>query len=192
MSRPASAVRAPKASPGGSEPIFFDTNVLVYAYASRDARRRRALDVVEQAMQAHRFVISAQVMQEFYDVVVRRRFLSPDIAIGVLRLLAEYPVVTANADSVLRALALQQRYRISVWDALVVQSALDANCATLFSEDLQDGQRFAGVDESAPALTVINPFAPGLPQSGPSVHEPQRSYAVALHQAKSAPRRSRP
>lgn len=155
-------------------PIFFDTNVLVYAYEPDDHRRRqRALSLVREAMRESRFVISAQVMQEFYNVVRKRNFLSPGDALNVLRGLTEYQVERSSAESVLRAVTLQQRSRVSIWDALVVQAALDAGCGTLFTEDLQHGQRFSAEGDPTRTVTVINPFASDAPAPGPAVHEPR-------------------
>ncbi len=173
-------------------PIFFDTNVLVYAYGPDDpARRQRALLLIREAMREGRCVISTQVMQEFFSVVLRRNFISPADALDVLRGLAEYQAVPANAGSVLRAVALRQRVRVSIWDALIVQAALDAGCGTLFTENLQDGQRFAAVGDAA-TVTVVNPFAAGAPAPGLAVHEPQRTYAVAPRKGKTTlPRRRR-
>ena len=153
-------------------PIFFDTNVLVYAYEPDDPRRRqRALSLVREAMREDRCVISTQVMQEFYNVVRRRNFLSPADAFDVLRGLAEHRVERASAESVLRAVALQQRARVSIWDALVIQAALDSGCGTLFTEDLQHGQRFSADGDAARTVTVIDPFATDAPTPGPAVHE---------------------
>jgi len=171
-------------------PIFFDTNVLVYGYDPHDpARRQRALQIVREAMSEDRCVISTQIMQEFYNVVVRKKgFLSPADALDVLRGLAEYRVERASAESVLRGIVLQQRTRLSIWDALIVQAALDAGCATLFTEDLQNGQRFAAIDNPARTVTIVDPFAAG---AIPAVHETRQSYLVAApkHKATAARRR---
>lgn len=170
----------PRAATGPLEqPIFFDTNVLVYAYDPKDVvRKERALAIIAEAMKGARFVVSAQVMQEFYNVVLRRRLLAPPEALAFLRLLAEHTVVAANAASVLRAFDLQQCCRLSVWDALIVQAALDGHCATLFSEDMQDGQQFVAMGDRAAAVTVVNPFATDAPTHDPAVHEPKATYAV--------------
>jgi predicted nucleic acid-binding protein len=166
------------ADPGG---FFFDTNVIVYAYdATALAKQKRARATIEAAMKADRFVISTQVMQEFYNVAARRRLMSAQHAAQLLRHLAEHTVVPANAESVLRALSLQQRHTLSVWDALIVQAALDANCAVLYSEDLQDGRRFDVAGGAQPALQVVNPFNDAWPvPTPPAVHEPRPSYRVA-------------
>ncbi len=170
--------RSLRGQPAGvlERPIFFDTNVLVYAYEPVDAdRNARAVAVVAEAMNAARFVVSTQVMQEFYNVVLRRRLLAPTDALAFLRLMTEHTVVPADAGSVLRALALQQRQGISVWDALIVQAALDAGCGTLMTEGLQDGQRFDAASDAGMTVIVVNPFATGAP----AVHEPRPPYADA-------------
>jgi len=75
------------------------------------------------------------------------------------------PVEASNTDCVLaplfripasirlyhRCLDVQARYGYAFYDALIVAAALDAGCALLYSEDLQDGQRIDG-------LTIENPF----------------------------------
>ncbi len=50
-------------------------------------------------------------------------------------------------------LALAERFRVSVYDAMIVAAALDAGCGVLWSEDMRDGLLIDG------ALTITNPFA---------------------------------
>ncbi|MEO8124165.1 MAG: PIN domain-containing protein [Burkholderiales bacterium] len=161
-------------------PVFFDTNIIVYAHDTTDALRgERARQLLFEAMRQRKLVISTQVMQEFYSVVVRKNWMQPDDAFTALRLLAEHTVVPASADSVLRAIGLQQRYVVSVWDALIVQAALDAGCPVLFSEDLQHGQVFQALGGAAAEVTVVNPFAvPPVEAVGRALHEPSPVYAT--------------
>lgn len=154
---------------------FFDTNVIVYAHDPADPRKQgQARAAMHEAMVSRAFVVSTQVMQEFYSVALRRDWMSAGQAAGVLRLLAGYTVVPADAASVLRAIELQQRYRLSVWDALIVQAAIDARCSVIYSEDLQTGMRFEMPGEST--LEVVNPFSADAP---PAVHERAAGYRVA-------------
>jgi predicted nucleic acid-binding protein len=60
--------------------------------------------------------------------------------------------VENNAAVLREAVRLQQRAKLSFWDALVVQAAIDSGCERLYSEDLNPGQRFG-------SLVVVNPFA---------------------------------
>jgi predicted nucleic acid-binding protein len=50
-------------------------------------------------------------------------------------------------------MAIEAKYLVSYWDALVIAAAVVAGCDTLYSEDMQDGQVFEN------RLTVRNPFA---------------------------------
>jgi predicted nucleic acid-binding protein len=50
-----------------------------------------------------------------------------------------------------RGLEVADRYRLSVYDATIVASALEAGCKILYTEDLQDGMAIV-------SLTIRNPF----------------------------------
>ena len=133
--------------------FFFDTNMLIYMFdRSAPTKQAQAQDVVAAHMAARDMVISTQVLQELYVTLTRKKHLSPADALEVATSFAQERTVSATADLVLRGLALSQHAKLSAWDALIAQSALDAGCTTLYSEDFQDGMRFGD-------LTVINPFA---------------------------------
>ena len=139
--------------------FFFDTNVLVYLFDRADAvKRLQAQEVVAAHMRARDMVLSTQVLQELYVVLTRKNHLSAADALEVVTTFAQERVVPASADLVLRGLALGQQRQLSAWDALIVQAALDADCATLYSEDFQSGAQFG-------ELVVVDPFAT-------AVHEP--------------------
>ena len=147
---------------------FFDTNILVYTEDPADPFKQAiARALVQEVIEAGQFVMSTQVMLEFYRVVTRKQLLAPAHATLLLQAWAENPVVGATPDLLLHAFTLQQSRGLSVWDALMVQAALEAGCTILYSEDLQPGARFG-------PLSIVNPFAtaPG------AVHEPQATYAV--------------
>jgi len=166
--------------PGG---MFFDTNILIYAQDPADPfKQRRAQETMDAAIKADCLVISTQVMQEFYAVAVRKRWMTPAQAHSLLVRLAEHTVVPASVDSVLRGVALQQRERLSIWDALVVQAALDARCAVLFSEDLQEGRRYASPTDAGPELRVVNPFNAPAKAHGLAVHEATVPYGAVAKQ----------
>lgn len=166
--------------------LFFDTNVVVYAHDPADPRKQvRAREVMHEAMIARRLVISSQVMQEFYHVAVRHQWMTPRQASEVLRLLSAYRVVPADAGSVLRSIELQQRYRLSIWDALIVQAAVDARCSALVSEDLQAGMRFESPAVPGSVLEVVNPFV----DAAPNAAEPSARYRPGKAMA-AGPRRS--
>jgi predicted nucleic acid-binding protein len=155
------------------EPLFFDTSVFLCAHDASDAERQRiARLAIEDAAQTDRIVISAQVLHEFYRLGVGGRLLSPTRALGVLRHLARYRVAPTDASTVLRAAHLHQRYALPIGDALIVQTALDAQCRVLYSASLPAGLCFDAPDLGA-TLQVVDPMGPAR---GCAVHEPAARY----------------
>ena len=133
---------------------FVDTNLFVYAHDTQAGPKSiRAQELLKQLWGERRGVLSTQVLQEFC-VNVRRKFQQPMTAAEVreaVLVYASWRIVVNTSDSVLRALELEQRYKISFWDAMIVQAAESAGCEVLYSEDLSHGQEYGGV-------RVVNPF----------------------------------
>ena len=132
---------------------FVDTNVFVYLFdGDAPAKQSRARDILDSGDTT--FVVSTQVLQEFY-VTVTRKLATPLPALdaeAATRDLAAFEVVAPDARMVLRAIALARKASFSLWDALIVEAADAAGCDRLLSEDLQAGQAIGSV-------TVHNPFA---------------------------------
>ena len=133
---------------------FVDTNILIYAHdAAAGARHERASALVAELWRTRAGVISTQVLQEL-AVNLRKKVAHPPDERALRELLTDYlawEVVVNDGPSILEALDLQARYRLSFWDALIVQAANAAGAAVLLSEDLAAGQVYGEV-------TVINPF----------------------------------
>jgi len=131
---------------------FVDTNVLVYAADERSPLDRKTV-VARELMLGRRLQLSAQVLNEF--VVSARNPQKLNLSQEKEReWLAEWlrlPVAPLTVELFQAALALHFRFQISHWDALIVASALETGCETLYSEDLNDGQDYDGV-------RVVNPF----------------------------------
>lgn len=145
---------------------FFDTNVIVYCHDRREGlKQSRAQALMEAHITAGTFVLSTQVLVESYNSLQKAALLSREAAFAIIELLSDEHVVTTDAALVLRGLRLSQRHRISHWDGLVVQAALDAGCEVLFTEDLQAGQRFGD-------LEIVDPFAD-------AAHEPRAPHQAA-------------
>ena len=135
-------------------PSFVDTNVLIYA-EDRDAKRKHeiARDLVVELWNERNGVVSVQVLQEFY-VNVTRKLKKPLTVPRALEIVEEYStwtVIENTARLLVRAIDLQQKHRLSFWDSMIVQAAIDAGCETLLTEDLNAGQRIESV-------TIVNPF----------------------------------
>jgi predicted nucleic acid-binding protein len=134
---------------------FVDTNILIYA-EDKDAGRKHELarDLIVQLWNDRSGVVSVQVLQEFYVNVTKkmRKPLPPAKALEVVREYLTWTVIENTGDLLVSAIALQQKAKLSFWDAMVVQAAIDARCERLYSEDLNAGQRFG-------TLQIINPLA---------------------------------
>lgn len=133
---------------------FIDTNILVYAHdRSAGRKHERARDVVERVWATTEGVLSTQVLQELC-INLRRRMANPFTLEEVRQIIQDYlrwRIIVNTPDSVLQALEIEARYKISFWDALIVQAAETAGATVLYSEDLAAGQTYAGV-------SVTNPF----------------------------------
>lgn len=137
-----------------SDKAFVDTNILVYAHdPSTGAKHTRARDLLEQLWASGRGVLSTQVLQELC-VTVQRNAKSPLPVAELRRLVQDYlawEVVVNGPESVMEALEIQARYKVSFWDALIFQAAESSGATTLYSEDLASGHKYG-------AVRVVNPF----------------------------------
>lgn len=134
--------------------IFVDTNILVYAHdVSAGSKHTAAKNLIRELWESKTGCLSLQVMQEFY-VSVTQKVPSPmkvSTATEVIRDLSYWQVHEPNIEDVLSAVALQQRYQISFWDAMILQSARKLECTLIWSEDLNPGQVYESVK-------LVNPF----------------------------------
>lgn len=136
-----------------SAEVFLDTNILIYLFDETDARKnQRAEEVVRRTLETGGGCISHQVVQETLNVVTRKLNATREDAREFLDHVL-IPLWKVNPTRALyrRSLDLQQRYGFSFYDSLIVAAGLEAGCRTLYSEDLQDGQRIEG-------LTIVDPF----------------------------------
>lgn len=131
---------------GGED--FFDTNVVLYLLSADSTKADRAEELL-----AIGGTISVQVLNEFVAVASRKLRMSwteiREVLAQIRAVCVVEPVTIETHD---RSLRIAERYGISIYDALIVSAALLANCNTLHSEDMQDGQ----VIERQ--LTIRNPF----------------------------------
>ena len=139
--------------------FFLDTNIFVYTFdATAPAKAARAKELVYRALKTKIGVVSYQVVQEFFNVAMRR-FESPLTAAEADQYLAATfrPLLAVHSSPALfsEALRLGSKFRLAWYDSLIVAAAIEAQCDTLYSEDLQHGQRLESV-------TVTNPFAPDV------------------------------
>ncbi|MGE0158247.1 MAG: PIN domain-containing protein [Gemmatimonadales bacterium] len=144
--------------------VFVDTNVLVYARDTTEAEKHRTARHWMAMLWAERGgALSWQVLHEYYVCVTRKLTPGRDAAAAredVASLVAWRPI-PLDLATVDAAWAVEDRFGLSWWDALIVAAAQAGGCTHLLTEDLQDGQVFAGV-------RVISPF----------VHTPEEILTV--------------
>lgn len=131
---------------------LLDTNVLVYAAAGRgaeEAKRNRAIELIEN----EDFGLSAQILQEFYVTVVRKIEvpLSAGQAFEWIEQFDAFPCAAVDRALIKIAIEISKRYQISYWDGAIIAAVEALGATTLFSEDLNDGQRYG-------SIRVVNPF----------------------------------
>ncbi|HTT19821.1 MAG TPA: PIN domain-containing protein [Candidatus Sulfotelmatobacter sp.] len=139
-----------------AETYFVDTNILVYAHDRSEGKKHlRARSLVEELWANGDGVLSTQVLQELC-INLMGKMAKPFSLAEVREIMQDYlrwRIVVNTPDSILRALELQGRHKISsFWDALIVQAAESAAASVLYSEDLAPGQTYG-------AVRVVNPFA---------------------------------
>jgi predicted nucleic acid-binding protein len=138
-----------------SDRFFLDTNLLVYAVDPSDpAKQDIALKWVTAAHQNGDGVLSYQVVQEWFNVVLRKAAvpLKPNEATSLYRALIE-PLwrIQSSRELLDTALDLHREHSLSWWDSLIVSAAIQGGCSQLLSEDLQHGREVSGV-------RIHNPF----------------------------------
>src|SRR5579863_6544230 len=138
-----------------SDRTFVDTNVLIYAHdVDATAKHDVARSVLRELWKTRTGVLSVQVLQEFYVNVTQKISspLSKDLARLVVSSYAIWCAETGPAEVAL-AFRIEDESRIGFWDALIVSSASNNGATRILSEDLNAGQRIAGI-------LIENPFSP--------------------------------
>jgi predicted nucleic acid-binding protein len=127
---------------------FFDTNVLVYIASGDSVKADQTEAIISRGG-----AISVQILNELANVARRKMRMSwqdTHTLLSLVRgLLTVHPVTVETHEA---ALALAERYDLSVYDAMIAASAFQADCDTLWSEDMQHGMALDG------RLRIVNPF----------------------------------
>ncbi len=138
-----------------SDKYFIDTNIVVYSFDPNDQRKQDiAQELIQNALQEQTGCISSQVIQEFLNVSTRKfkpPLSHPDSLRYLNTVLAPLCEVFTSLDLLRRTIEVSERWQYSLYDSMIITAALQANCAALYSEDLQHGQQIE-------SLTIVNPF----------------------------------
>jgi predicted nucleic acid-binding protein len=135
---------------------FIDTTVLLYAI-SRDREERDKAKRANEILTGRDIALSVQVLQEFYVQATRKGRRDPlthEQAVELVESFMRFSVAPITAGLMLAALATHRRFGISYWDAAILEASRSLGCDVVLSEDLNDGEDYAGV-------RVENPFRAG-------------------------------
>lgn len=132
--------------------IFVDTNILVYAHdldagGKHDMAAKRVSELWNRELLPS---LSVQVLQEFYYNLVKKRVPLPTARAAVLDYM-EWDVIENDRSLLVEGIAVQERWKSSFWDALILAAARRAKATVLWSEDFNAGQDFDGI-------VVVNPL----------------------------------
>jgi predicted nucleic acid-binding protein len=134
------------------ERFTLDTNILVHAVDARSGRKRDfAIHIIEAAVRLD-CPLALQVVGEFYAAATAKLKLdAKDAATRATQLIIAFDTFGYSVQAVRAALVLAPKRRFSYWDGVLLASAAQAGCTTIFSEDMADGARFG-------SIAVANPF----------------------------------
>ncbi len=136
-------------------PVFVDSNIFLYALDEADPKKQLAArNWRTELWKTRRGRVSFQVLGEFYVNAVRKRPARIEEARAEIRDLLAWNPVIADAALLEQGWKIQDRFRLSYWDSLIVAAAKAAACHYLLTEDLQSGQTLDGIE-------VVNPFLRG-------------------------------
>jgi predicted nucleic acid-binding protein len=132
---------------------FVDTNIFVYAHQGGAGRKHAtAVDLLARLFEEQIGAVSIQVLTEFYVTATKKLGMKSEEAEEAIADLGSWTIHRPAHGDVLRACKIHRKYKVSWWDALIINSAIEIGCDVLWSEDLSSGQHFG-------TMTVQNPFA---------------------------------
>ena len=132
--------------------VFFDTNLLIYLYSSSEPEKRRVVESLYREF-SQKATISFQVINEFINVLYKKfKIPTEGVEAAVRELEKRFLITPFDLETQKKALRLKERYGFQYYDALIIATAREQGCRTLYSEDMQHGQK---INED---LVILNPF----------------------------------
>ncbi len=134
--------------------VFIDTNILVYLNLDdqlHKIKRNQSIALLN-ALESENITISVQVLNEFYNVLVRHGIDDTLIQKKSRELITALKVLSITEETLYHCWSIRKRFRYSYYDSLIIASAIEGGCHTLYSEDLQHGQKIGR------SLIISNPY----------------------------------
>lgn len=133
-----------------NDKVFFDTNVLVYAYSNTEPDKQAiARNLIAESVS----YVSTQVLKELTNTLTKKFHNSwQEAKNAVLESSKNNLLYTNEIQTILNACDIADKYKLSFYDSLILAAALECDCNILYSEDMHDTQIIEG------KLKIINPF----------------------------------
>lgn len=132
---------------------FVDTNILVYAHDLTAADKHvLARELLLSLWNSGSGCLSIQVLQEFYVTVTRKvkQPISPEKCSQIISDLGQWQIHIPGVADILQAIEIQERNKLSFRDAMIICSAKQLDCELIWTEDLNNGQDYEGVQACSP------------------------------------------
>jgi predicted nucleic acid-binding protein len=127
---------------------FVDSNVVLYLASANTHKAQISDELLRSGC-----IISVQVLNEVTNVLRRKyRFSWDDLRIFLAMIRNACEVQPILVETHHLGLNVAERYGFSIYDSMIVASAMQSGCEILFSEDLQHGQVIDGI------LIIKNPY----------------------------------
>jgi len=135
-----------------AERYSLDTNILIYCIDSQAGNRHQRAVRLMKEMMINDCVLTLQSLSEFFSAVTRKRKMpKQDAAAQINDWMTLFPVITALPTTLKMAIGTVQNHRFSFWDALIVETSVQAGVTHLYSEDMQHNEEWKG-------MIIENPF----------------------------------
>ncbi|NLO49614.1 MAG: PIN domain-containing protein [Bacteroidales bacterium] len=135
-----------------SDKVFIDTNIWVYARVEGTdlEKHKKAISFLRNL--SNRVIISTQVINKFYSALSKNMIAEAKIQSAIEQILPDVELNKLSLNTIRKSWEIKLKYQLSIYDSLIIASALEADCKILYTEDLQHNQLIEG------KLRIINPF----------------------------------
>ncbi len=132
--------------------IFIDTNIFIYAVLQNTDefdKRKIAIRLIQSNLN---IIVNTQILNEFYNILLKYKVQDDRIILYINEIVKNAQVSNQSINTLEVAWYVKSKYRFSLWDSLVVASALENKCSILYTEDMQHNQLIEN------SLRIVNPF----------------------------------
>ena len=141
--------------------VFIDTNVWVYALSAQDhVKKSKAVELIAKSYRDDAICVSSQVLKEFANFAFKKTKKSVSEINAMLSKIGSYTFVADTKELIAEGVIGKEMWQVGFYDALIIAAANKVGCTTVFTEDLNSGQKYGNV-------IAVNPFLAGTDPAKP-------------------------